>query len=95
MRVNSSIDDITRTLDPVKRQRGLISVFHAGRNAAEIAGCAQELKQVVDGFLVGNVTDGSYFRNSLILLLFATDGDGSDGRGCGRGASRHITILVR
>jgi len=59
MRVNSSVDDITRTLEPVKRQRGLVSVFHAGKNAAEIAGCAQKLKQVVDVFLVGNVVVGS------------------------------------
>jgi len=55
MWVNSSIDDITRPLQPIKRQRGLISVFHAGRNAAEVAGCAQKLKQVVDGFMVGDV----------------------------------------
>jgi hypothetical protein len=59
MRVNSSIDDITRALQPVKRQRGLVSVFHASRNAAEVAGCAPKLKQVVDGFMVGDVVVGS------------------------------------
>jgi len=59
MRVNSSIDDITGTLQPIKRQCGLVLVFHAGRNAAEVAGCAQKLKQVVDIFLVGNVVVGS------------------------------------
>jgi len=59
MRVNSSIDDITRTLEPIKQQRGLDSVIYAGRNAAKIAGCAQKLKRVVDGFMVGDVAVGS------------------------------------
>ena len=59
MRVDSSIDDITGALQPIKRQRGLVSVFHAGRNAAEVAGYAQKLKQVVDGFMVGDVVVGS------------------------------------
>jgi len=63
MRVNSSIDDITRAVRPIKRQRGLVLVFHADRNVAEVAGCAQKLKQVVDGFVVGDVVVGSQSRN--------------------------------
>jgi len=59
MRINSSIDDITCTVEPIKSQRGPISVFRANRNAAEVAGCAQKLKQVVDRFLVGDAAVGS------------------------------------
>ena len=52
MRNNSSIDKITDALKQIKRKRACIRCLRSDRDAAEIAGCAQTLKQCIDNFLV-------------------------------------------
>ena len=56
---NSSIDDVTNTLERVKRQRILIRILHTNKSAAEVVVCVQNLKQSVDGFLVGDLVIAS------------------------------------
>jgi len=67
-RDTSSIDDIARTLEPIKRQRGLVRVFLADKNTAEIAGCAQKLKQSIDSFLVRNVISVHHLSGFLSIF---------------------------
>jgi len=49
---HSSMMDITKALEEIVRQRRCIRFLHADKDAADIAGCGQKLKQYVDNFLV-------------------------------------------
>ena len=51
----SSIDEITDSLEQIVRKRAIVRCLQANRDAADIAGCAQTLKQLIDNFLVGNL----------------------------------------
>ena len=60
----SSIDEITDELEQIRRKRACLRFLHANRDAAEIAGCAQTLKQCVDNFLVRSRGDISWLIRS-------------------------------
>jgi len=77
---NSSMRDITSALEEIVRQRRCIRYLHADKDAAEIVGCGQKLKQYVDDFLV----------SCLIIINFwgvaeipAIAGDNDDDRDIG------------
>ena len=52
---DSSIDDITDALEQIKRKRAFLRCLQADKDAGEIAGCSQMLKQCIDNFLVGDL----------------------------------------
>jgi hypothetical protein len=91
-RDNRSISEITDSLELIARQRGFLRCLHADRDAGEIAGCVQRLKQSIDSFLVGGD------RSTLEIELCLNDvagGKRHDDRDQSRGASEDMAILVR
>jgi hypothetical protein len=43
------------TLEGIRRKRGYVHFLYEDRDASDIAGCAQRLKQCIDNFLVCNL----------------------------------------
>jgi len=52
---DSSIGDVTKTLEEIERHRRWTRFLRADEDAAEIAGCRQTLKQCVDNIMVGSL----------------------------------------
>ena len=74
---NSSINKIAETLQDIRRRRTLVRLLNTDRDAVEIAGCVQKLKQFVDSFLVCHPVIVIYFSSSQTL---ESGGDHADDR---------------
>ena len=76
-RDRSSIEEITDSLDQITRQRKVLRLFRADRDAGRIAGCLQKLKQYIDRFLVRSGQTRWYI---WLCLMTSAGGKCSNGR---------------
>ena len=64
MWVDSSINEISGTLERIKQKQTLARAIRADGNEAKISTCVQTLKQGIDNFLVGNHIVVDHFGHS-------------------------------
>ena len=86
-----SIEEMVSSLEQVTRQRKYLRYLHADRDAGDIAGCIQKLKQMIDSFLV---SDGWSTSRILLRLIAAAGRKCDDVRDQSGRESEDTTVLV-